>query len=168
MLVSSSRAVSVSIPSRASACSTTSLTAGSSSTTSILVIRNLRQLYLDDGPLPLLGPQLDLSPHPLDQLLADGQAQPEAPRIATVVEALEEVGYVLLAYARTFVLHEDAGTCGPQPDAPALLRVLERVAHQHEQRLLEPLFVGPHACSIPLDGQFQVRAVGERPHAFGN
>src|SRR5215212_6898461 len=72
---SPSEAVSVSIPSRESACSTTSLTAGSSSTMSTLTIGNLRKSYFDDGPLPLFGLEMDLSSHPLDELLADGQTQ---------------------------------------------------------------------------------------------
>src|SRR5215208_6746231 len=72
---SPSETVSVRIPSRESACSTTSLTAGSSSTMSTLAIRNLRQSHLHDSPLPLLGFEMDLSSHPLDKFVADGQTQ---------------------------------------------------------------------------------------------
>src|SRR5919107_4969328 len=103
---------------------------------------------------------MDLSSHPLDELLADGQSQPEAFRVAPAEEALEEVGNVLLAYASTLVLHGDAGTFSPQPDASALLRVLEGVTHEHEQRLFEPLFIGPHASPSALDRQSQPRTVG--------
>src|SRR5215212_176245 len=111
---------------------------------------------------------MDLSPHPLDQLLADGQTQPEAFRVAPAVEALEQIWYVLLAYPGALVFDGDAGPFGPQPDASAFLRVPEGVAHEHEQRLLEPLFVGPHASPLALDRQSQPRTIGERPHAFGH
>src|SRR5215213_9113452 len=111
---------------------------------------------------------MDLSSHPLYQLFANGQTQPEAFRVAPAVEALEQVGYILLAYPGALVFDGDAGSFGPQPDASAFLRVLEGVAHEHEQRLLEPLFVGPDAPSLALDAQFQPRTIGERPHAFGH
>src|SRR5215208_1949787 len=100
---------------------------------------------------------MDLSPHPLDQFLADGQSQPEAFGVAPPVEALEEVGNVLLAYAGTLIFHGDAGPFGTQPDAPTFLRVLESVAHEHEQRLLEPLLVCHGVSPSTLDRELEQR-----------
>src|SRR5215211_1559582 len=165
---SPSETETVSIPSRESACSITSLTARSSSTMRTLVIRNLRQSYFDGRPFPFFGFQTDLSSHPLDQFLADGQTQAEAFRVAPSVEALEQVGHVLLAYSRPLVLNGDAGSFGPQPDASAFLRVLESVAHEHEQRLLKPFLVGPDSPSCALYREIQRRTVGKGPHALGD
>src|SRR5215213_1666528 len=111
---------------------------------------------------------MDLSSHPLYQLFANGQTQPEAFRVAPAVEALEQVGYILLAYPGALVFDGDAGSYGPQPDASAFLRVLESVAHEHEQRLLEPFLVGPDPPSCALYREIQRRTVGERPHALGD
>src|ERR687894_257756 len=76
---SPSATASVLMPSRSRASSTTPLTAGSSSTISIFgTIVNLRQLDLDCGTHAYFRLQRDAPIHPLDQLLADDQPQPEA------------------------------------------------------------------------------------------
>src|SRR5829696_5845231 len=97
---SPSATASVLMPSRSRASSTTPLTAGSSSTISIFGTRtNLRQLDLDYGTHALFGLQGNAPAHPLHQVLADGQPQPEAlgdilssGASFPAVEALEDVG----------------------------------------------------------------------------
>src|SRR5215207_11740719 len=112
------------MPSRSRASSTTPLTAGSSSTISIFGTRTaLRQLDLDYGTHALFGLQRDAPAHPLHQVLADGQPQPEAPGASfSAVEALEDVGQVGLANPRPLVLHDHSGAVQAQPDTATALR----------------------------------------------
>ncbi len=118
----------------------------------------LRQPYLDGDPLSLRASQGDLPVHALDQLLADGQPQAEPLRVAAPVEPLENVRQALLAYPGPLVLHGDERPLRAQPDATACFGVLHGVADEHEQRLLQPLLVGPHRPSFSFGGEIQARA----------
>src|SRR3712207_949520 len=94
---SPSPTATVPIPSRDRACSTTSLTAGSSSTISTLGIStHLRQFDLDPRTYAFFGLQRDLPIHPLHELLADGQPEAEAASLVRLppppVEAFEDQG----------------------------------------------------------------------------
>src|SRR5215218_6978550 len=106
------------MPSRSRASSTTPLTAGSSSTISIFGTRTtLRQLDLNYGTHALFGLQRNAPAHPLYQVLADGQPQPEALActlfsggFSPPVETFEDVGQVGIAYPRPFVLNDHGST----------------------------------------------------------
>src|SRR5918992_3373138 len=66
-------------PSRSRAICIMSLTAGSSSTISMLgIYARLPQLDLDRGPYPFSGANRDVAPHPLGEVLTDGQPETEA------------------------------------------------------------------------------------------
>src|SRR5215203_4130462 len=165
---SPSATASVSMPSRARAYSTTSLTAGSSSTISTLIILHLLQPQFDPCSVAFFGLQGDLSAHTLDQLFADGQTEVEPLRVAYLVEALEDVGDVLLTDPRPLVLHGEHRTLRPQPNVSTLLGVLDGVAYEHQQRLLQPLLVDPGPRPFALRGDRQPRAIGERSHALSD
>src|SRR5918993_429237 len=65
-------------PSRSRAICIMSLTAGSSSTISMLgIYARFRQLDLDRGPDPFSGANRDAAPHPLGKVLTDGQPETE-------------------------------------------------------------------------------------------
>src|ERR671921_1721592 len=129
--------VVTSMPSRARACSTTSRTAASSSTTRILLILCLQKLYFNDRTYPFFGPEGDLTPYPLDQVFAYRKPEPEPSGLApSAVEAVEDMGKILLCYAFSLVLHSDAVSVETQPHPPAAVGVLDRVAHKREQNLL--------------------------------
>src|SRR3712207_9090261 len=91
--------------------------ASSSSTTSSLGIGfGLRQPYAHGGPYPLLGADRNFAAHSLHEVLADRQAEARTaggafPR----VEALEDVGEVLLGYASRSVLDDHRGPGEPHP-----------------------------------------------------
>src|ERR671914_130340 len=79
--VSPSATASTLNPSRSRAICIMSLTAGSSSTISMLGIHaRLRQLDLDRGPYPFSGANRDAAPHTLGKVLTDGEPETEALR----------------------------------------------------------------------------------------
>src|SRR5215213_1492410 len=119
---------SVSIPSRERAYSTTSRTAGSSSTMSILGI-DLWQPYLGGRTFPFARTEGDSSSHPLDEVTADREPEAETPGgTLAPVEALEEVGEVFGIYPASFVLDDKRPAVHPQLHIAAALGVLHGVA----------------------------------------
>src|ERR671920_2042151 len=96
-------------PSRSRAICTMSLTAGSSSTISMLgIYARLLQLDLDRGPYPFSGANRDATPHPLGKILTDGQPETEALGAAcALVETLENVWKIDGAYPDSLVFHSD-------------------------------------------------------------
>src|SRR5919112_5245736 len=137
---SPSATASVLMPSRSRASSTTPLTAGSSSTISIFGTRiTLRQLDLNYGTHALFGLQRNAPAHPLHQVLADGQPQPEAlgrtlfsGGFSPPVETFEDVGQVGIPYPRPFVLDDHGAVLQSQPDLVPTLGVLDGVANHDE------------------------------------
>src|SRR5215210_725969 len=126
-------------PSRSRAICTMSLTAGSSSTISILgIFARLRQLDLDGGPYPFSGANRDTAPHPLGKVLTDGQPETEALGTARApVETLENVWKIDGAYPNSLVLHgNDARPC-TNLDVSASVGVLDSVADHDHEHLLE-------------------------------
>src|SRR5918997_5043162 len=95
------------IPSRSRAIFKMSLTAGSSSTISILGIQIcLRQFDLDRCADSFLGANGDTASHPLGQLFAYRKPQAETFRASlSLVETLENVRKVDGAYPDSFVFH---------------------------------------------------------------
>src|SRR5215211_2685739 len=112
--------------------------ASSSSTMSTLGIGfGLRQFYPHGGTDALLGADRDLAVHLLHEILTDRQAETSAtggtfPR----VEALEEVGEVLLGYAFRFVLDGHRRPGDAKPYRLAGIRMLDGVCDGDQERLL--------------------------------
>src|ERR671921_1289906 len=108
-------------PSRSRAICTTSLTAGSSSTISMLgIYARLRQIDLDRGPYPFSGANRNAAPHPLGKVLTDGQPETEALRTARApVETLENVRKIDGAYPGSLVLHSNGARLRTNLDVSA-------------------------------------------------
>src|SRR5215217_4375483 len=117
-------------PSRSRAICIMSLTAGSSSTISILgICVRLRQLDLDRGPYSFSGANRDAAPHPLGKVLTDGQPETEALGAARApVETLENVGKIDGAYPGSLVLHGNGTRSCTNCDVSTPVRVLDGVA----------------------------------------
>src|SRR5215203_1856865 len=120
------------IPSRSSAIFTMSLTAGSSSTISILGIQvRLWQLNLYCSADPFPRTDGDAASHPLGELFADREPQAEAFRASlSPVEALENVRKVYRAHPRSFIFHSNGATLYAHSYVPTPAGVLDRVAEQ--------------------------------------
>src|SRR5215212_8763833 len=126
------------IPSRSSAIFRMSLTAGSSSTISILGIQvRLWQLNL--------------------YCSADAFRASLSP-----VEALENVRQVDRAYPHSFILHRDGAVPDPQPYIPTPAGMLYSVAKQNQEHLLEPLDVRQYAATFALNVEPKPGALYER------
>src|SRR5918995_3051040 len=117
-------------PSRSRAICTMSLTAGSSSTISMLgIYARLLQLDLDRGPYPFSGTNRDATPHPLGKVLTDGQPETEAFGVAcALVETLENVWKIDGAYPGSLVLYGNRARPCTNLDVSAPVRVLYSVA----------------------------------------
>src|SRR5215213_9919404 len=157
------------IPSRSSAICIMSLTAGSSSTISMLgIYACLRQLDLDRGPYPFSGANRDAAPHSLGKVLADGQPETEALGAARApVEALENVWKIDGAYPGSLVLHGNRARPCTNLDVSAPVRVLYGVAEQNHKHLLEPFGIGANATTLAFGEEPEPTALSERLHQLG-
>src|SRR5215213_8125966 len=156
-------------PSRSRAICTMSLTAGSSSTISMLgIYARLRQLDLDRGPYPFSGANRDAASHPLGKILTDGQSETEALGAAcALVETLENVWKIDGAYPGSLVLHsDDAGLC-TNLDVCAPVRVLYGVAEQDHKHLLEPFGISTNATTLTFGKDPDPAALSKRLHQLG-
>src|SRR5918994_248696 len=156
-------------PSRSRAICTMSLTAGSSSTISMLgIYARLLQLDLDRGPYPFSGANRDAAPHPLGKVLTDGKPETEALGTACApVEALENVWKIEGAYPGPLVLHgNDASPC-TNLDVSASIGVLYGVAEQNHKHLLEPFGIGANAPTLTFGKKSDPGALSERLHQLG-
>src|ERR671916_981860 len=156
-------------PSRSRAICTMSLTAGSSSTISMLgIYARLLQLDLDRGPYPFSGANRDATPHPLGKVLTDGQPETEALGAAcALVETLENVWKIDGAYPGPLVFHRyDARPC-TNLDVFAPVGVLYGVAEQDHKHLLEPFGISAYATSVAFGEDPDPTALSERLHQLG-
>src|SRR5215217_768460 len=156
-------------PSRSRAICIMSLTAGSSSTISMLgIYARLRQLDLDHGSYPFSGANRDATPHPLGKVLTDGQPETETLGAARApVEALENVWKIDGAYPGPLVFHSnDARPC-TNLDVSAPVGVLYGVADQDHKHLLEPFGIGANATTLAFGKEPDPAALGERLHQPG-
>src|SRR5918997_2761267 len=137
--------------------------ASSSSTMSSLGIGfGLRQPYPHGGPDALLRANRDLAAHPLHEVLADRQAEARTgggafPR----VEALEDVGEVLLGYTSCPVLDGHGGPGEAQSHRLAGVRMLDGVGYGDQDRLLEQRGIGDYPRGLPFYGHLEPRALGQ-------
>src|ERR687889_2524324 len=156
-------------PSRSRAICTMSLTAGSSSTISMLgIYARLLQLDLDRGPYPFSGANRDAAPHPLDKVLTDGQPETEALGAACApVETLENVWKIHWAYPGSLVLHGDRARPCTNCDVPAPVGVLYGVAEQDHKHLLEPFGISAYATTLAFGEDPDPTALSERIHQLG-
>src|SRR5918995_3782768 len=156
-------------PSRSRAICITSLTAGSSSTISMLgICVRLRQPDLDRGTYSFSGANRDAASHPLGKVLTDGQPETEALGAAcALVETLENVWKIDGAYPGSFVFHSnDAGPC-TNLDVFAPVGVLYGVAEQDHKHLLEPFGISAYATTLAFGEDPDPSALGERLHQLG-
>src|ERR671920_906985 len=156
-------------PSRSRAICIMSLTAGSSSTISMLgICARLRQLDLDRGPYPFSGANRDAAPHPLGKVLTDGQPETEALGAACApVETLENVWKIDGAYPGSLILHgNDARPC-TNLDVSAPVRVLYGVAQHDHKHLLEPFGISAYANTLAFGEDPDPAALSERLHQLG-
>src|SRR5215211_4574488 len=153
-------------PSRSRAICTMSLTAGSSSTISMLgIYACLRQLDLDRGPYPFSGANRDAAPHPLGKVLTDGQPETEALGAACApVETLENVWKIDGAYPGSLVLHGNRARPCTNFDVSAPVRVLYSVAEQNHKHLLEPFGISANATTLAFCENPEPTALSERLH----
>src|SRR5919112_2417115 len=153
-------------PSRSRAICTMSLTAGSSSTISMLgICARLRQLDLDRGPYPFSGANRDAASHPLGKVLTDGEPEAEALGAAcALVETLENVWKIDRAYPGSLVFHSnDARPC-TNLDISAPVRVLYGIAEQDHKHLLEPFGIGSYPTTLAFGVDPEPAALSERLH----
>src|SRR5215218_1778246 len=156
-------------PSRSRAICITSLTAGSSSTISMLgICVRLRQPDFDRGPYSFSGANRDAASHPLGKILTDGQPETEALGAARApVEALENVWKIDGAYPGSLVLHgNDARPCS-NLDVSAPVRVLYGVAEQNHKHLLEPFGIRANATTLTFGKDPDPAALSEGLHQLG-
>src|SRR5215213_3156125 len=156
-------------PSRSRAICIISLTAGSSSTISILgICACLRQLDLDRGPYPFSGANRDAATHSLGKVLADGQPETEAFGTARApVETLENVWKIDGAYPNSLVLHGNGARLRTNLDVSAPVGVLDGVAEQNHKHLLEPFGIGANATTLAFGEEPEPTALSERFHQLG-
>src|SRR5215210_1333107 len=157
------------IPSRSRAIFKMSLTAGSSSTISILGIWiRLRQLNLDCCADSFSRADGDVAPHTLSELFTNRKSQAEAFRASlSPVEALENVGKVDRAYPGSFVFHRNGATPHAQSYVPTPDGMLDSVAEQDQEHLLEPLGIRTYAGAFTFDAEPEPRALYEWLHQSG-
>src|SRR5215204_1881186 len=126
------------IPSRSSAIFRMSLTAGSSSTISILGIQvRLWQLNLYCSADPFSRTDGDAASHPFGQLFADRQPQAEAFRASlSPVEALENVRQVGWVHPHAFIFHSNGATLYAHSYIPTPAGMLYSVTEQDQEHLL--------------------------------
>src|SRR3712207_594500 len=135
----------------------------SSSTTSSLGIRfGLRQFYPHGCPHALLGANRDLAAHSLHEILADRQAEARTAREAFPrVEALEDVGEILLRYASCSVLDGHRGPRETQSHHLAAFRMLDGIGYGDQERLLEQRGIGDNPCCLPFHGHLESCGLGQ-------
>src|SRR5215210_3684494 len=157
------------IPSRSSAIFKMSLTAGASSTISILGIRlHLRQLDLDCCADPFLGANGDIASHPLGELFTYRKSQAEALRASlSPVEALENMGKVDRAYPGSFVFYRNGAISHAQSYFPTTDGILDGVAEQDQEHLLEPRGISMYASFFTFDVEPESGALRQRLHQLG-
>src|SRR5215208_3867465 len=103
----------------------------------------LRQLNLNGCAYTFPRTNGDATPHPLGQLLTDGQPQPNAFGVASSpIETLENVGKVGRAYPGSLIFHADSTRSCPQPYIPTTARMLYSIAEKDQEDLLQPLGIG--------------------------
>src|ERR687889_310766 len=148
--VSPSATASTLSPSRSRAICTISLTAGSSSTISMLgIYARLRKFDLDHGPYPFSGANRDAASHPLGKVLTDGQPETEALGAAcALVETLENVWKIDGAYPGSLVLHSNGTRPCANCDVSAPVGVLNGVAEQNHKHFLEPFGISAYATTL--------------------
>src|SRR5215203_1185314 len=153
-------------PSRSRSICTISLTAGSSSTISMLGIHaRLRQLDLDRGPYPFSGANRNAAPHPLGKVLTDGQPETEALGAAcALVETLKNVWKIDGAYPNSLVFHSNDARLRTNLDVSAPVGVLDGVAKHDHKHLLEPFGIGAHATTLAFGEDPDPAALSERFH----
>src|SRR5215210_6460981 len=157
------------IPSRSRAICKMSLTAGSSSTISILGIWiRLRQLNLDRRADSFSRVDGDVASHTLGELFTDRKSQAKAFRASlSPVEALENMGKVDRAYPGSFVFHRNGAIPHAQSYVPTPDGMLDSVAEQGQEHLLEPLGIRTYAGAFTFDAEPEARALHERLHQPG-
>src|SRR5215208_5967939 len=156
-------------PSRSRAICITSLTAGSSSTISMLgICVRLRQPDLDRSPYSFSGANRDAASHPLGKVLTDGQPETEALGAArALVETLENVWKIDGAYPGSLVFHtNDAGSC-TNLDVSAPVGVLYGVAEQDHKHLLEPFGISGNATTLTFGEDPDPPALSKGLHQLG-
>src|SRR5919107_3641178 len=156
-------------PSRSRSICIMSLTAGSSSTISMLgIYARLRKFDLDHGPYPFSGANRDAAPHPLGKVLTDGKPETEALGTACApVEALENVGKIEGAYPGSLVSHGNDARTRTNFDVSASVGVLYGVAEQNHKHLLEPFGIGANATTHAFGKKSDPGALSERLHQLG-
>src|SRR5215210_5557080 len=156
-------------PSRSRAICTMSLTAGSSSTISMLgIYARLRQLDLDRGPYPFSGANRDAASHPLGKVLTDGQPETEALGAAcALVETLENVWKIDEVYPGSLVFHRNDASLYKNLDVSAAGGVLYGVAEHDHKHLLKPFGIGAHATTLAFGEDPDPAALSERLHQIG-
>src|SRR5215213_7133070 len=167
--VSPSATASTLNPSRSRAICITSLTAGSSSTISMLgIYAGLRQLDLDRGSYPFSGANRDAAPHTLGKVLTDGQPETEALGAACAsVESLENVWKDDGANPGSFVLHRNGTEPCTNCNVSTSVGVLYGVAEQNHKHLLEPFGISTNATTLTFGKDPEPAALSERLHQLG-
>src|SRR5919112_3233329 len=157
-------------PSRSRAICIMSLTAGSSSTISMLgICVRLRQLDLDRGPYPFSGANCDAASHALGKVLTDGQPETEAlGAVCAPVETLENVWKIDGAYPGSLVLHSNGTRPCANCDVSAPVGVLNGVAEQNHKHFLEPFGISANATTLAFDEEPDPAALSERLHQLGH
>src|SRR5919107_1348976 len=167
--VSPSATASTLSPSRSRAICTISLTAGSSSTISMLgIYARLRKFDLDHGPYPFSGANRDAASHPLGKVLTDGQPETEALGAAcALVETLENVWKIDGAYPDSLVFHSDDARLRTNLDVSTPVRVLYGIAQHDHKHLLEPFGISAYANTLAFGEDPDPAALGEWLHQPG-
>ena len=86
--------------------------------------------------------------------------------ILCLIETFEDVGEFALAYSPALILNENCSAVEPHRNLVAFTGVLDRVAHQGQERLFQQRRVGEHCGSFSFAVEDNTGTLGQGLHAL--